>query len=454
MANASAEYILKAQDQTKAAVASVKRGFESLDKSARTLSRGLKGFGAGALALKAWGLASREADTAIQNLAKSNADFARMLEETNKNFEQMNRAGALTIEAQTKLNELSKDPAMADAMRKGADVMARLVTEVRAMGPAWLVAIGRATDYFDLVDKASIAKQSYADLVASKMPAAIAAQKQKDVANPYMALVDAAGKRDAKEAAEDAQRAFDDYVTGLQRAYEGQARWSDMVGETNESIRRSFEDFNESTTQSLDDFAGAGIAHIGDLLDESERAFSDMSVYADQAARNMQDAFADFLFDPFQDGLKGMLKGFLDVTRRMVAERAAAQIFGSKSSGGLGFGDFIGAALDGLFGGAKAAAGGGLISESDLMGFAGGGSFKVGGSGGTDSQLVAFRATPGERVSVRTPAQSSGAVVNVYQNVDARGATVDAIKLLPAAMKRASDDAVARIQDQVKRGRL
>lgn len=95
-----------------------------------------------------------------------------------------------------------------------------------------------------------------------------------------------------------------------------------------------------------------------------------------------------------------------------------------------------------------------MISESDLMGFAGGGSFKVGGSGGTDSQLVAFRATPGERVSVRTPAQSSGAVVNVYQNVDARGATVDAIKLLPAAMKRASDDAVARIQDQVKRGRL
>lgn len=38
-------------------------------------------------------------------------------------------------------------------------------------------------------------------------------------------------------------------------------------------------------------------------------------------------------------------------------------------------------------------------------GFAFGGDFTVGGAGGTDSQLVAFRATPGETVSVRTPTQ-------------------------------------------------
>jgi tape measure domain-containing protein len=37
--------------------------------------------------------------------------------------------------------------------------------------------------------------------------------------------------------------------------------------------------------------------------------------------------------------------------------------------------------------------------------FATGGQFKVGGTGGTDSQLVAFRATPGEHVAVSTPQQ-------------------------------------------------
>lgn len=37
--------------------------------------------------------------------------------------------------------------------------------------------------------------------------------------------------------------------------------------------------------------------------------------------------------------------------------------------------------------------------------FATGGTFNVGGSGGTDSQVVAFRATPGEQVAVSTPQQ-------------------------------------------------
>lgn len=40
-----------------------------------------------------------------------------------------------------------------------------------------------------------------------------------------------------------------------------------------------------------------------------------------------------------------------------------------------------------------------------VRGFATGGSFKVGGTGGTDSQLVQFMASPDERVTVQTPAQ-------------------------------------------------
>lgn len=44
-----------------------------------------------------------------------------------------------------------------------------------------------------------------------------------------------------------------------------------------------------------------------------------------------------------------------------------------------------------------------------LMGFANGGSFKVGGAGGIDSQLVAFRASPNERVSITKPGQDMGA---------------------------------------------
>ena len=51
---------------------------------------------------------------------------------------------------------------------------------------------------------------------------------------------------------------------------------------------------------------------------------------------------------------------------------------------------------------------GGGFNISPLPGAATGRSFLVGGTGGTDSQLVALRATPNERVTVETPAQQAG----------------------------------------------
>lgn len=48
----------------------------------------------------------------------------------------------------------------------------------------------------------------------------------------------------------------------------------------------------------------------------------------------------------------------------------------------------------------------GLVAAArGILGFARGGAFDVGGYGGTDSRLVQFMATPGERVTVETPAQ-------------------------------------------------
>lgn len=87
-------------------------------------------------------------------------------------------------------------------------------------------------------------------------------------------------------------------------------------------------------------------------VEVTEEATDSMSVYAEQAARNMQDHFADFMFDPFDDGLKGMLRGFIDTLRRMAAEAAASQIFGS-IFGDAGAGGFLGK----FFGGGKAAGG-------------------------------------------------------------------------------------------------
>lgn len=68
-------------------------------------------------------------------------------------------------------------------------------------------------------------------------------------------------------------------------------------------------------------------AAVGRAQTEFEKTGNAMTVFADQAARNMQSAFADFLFDPFEDGLKGMLRSFGQTIQRMVAEAASARIF-------------------------------------------------------------------------------------------------------------------------------
>lgn len=97
----------------------------------------------------------------------------------------------------------------------------------------------------------------------------------------------------------------------------------------------------------------------GDRLSKELGASTDaMTVFADQAARNMQSSFADYLFDPFEEGADGMLQGFGKMLRRMVAEAAAAQIFdsifgkagaGGARSGGMDFAGMATSAM-GFFG--------------------------------------------------------------------------------------------------------
>jgi len=66
---------------------------------------------------------------------------------------------------------------------------------------------------------------------------------------------------------------------------------------------------------------------IDSMAGKTKEATDSMSVFADQAARNMQSSFADFLFDPFEDGVGGLVEGFADALKRMAAEAASAEIF-------------------------------------------------------------------------------------------------------------------------------
>lgn len=65
---------------------------------------------------------------------------------------------------------------------------------------------------------------------------------------------------------------------------------------------------------------------IGEIKEKADGTAKTMKKFAERAAENIQDAFADFLFDPFEDGLKGMLNNFVQTLRRMAAEIAAQAI--------------------------------------------------------------------------------------------------------------------------------
>lgn len=137
---------------------------------------------------------------------------------------------------------------------------------------------------------------------------------------------------------------------------------------------------------------------------------NELTVFADQAARNMQDAFAEFLFDPFKGGLRGMLTGFLTTLRRMAAEAAAASIFKSLFGGnkGGGLGSTIGAFFGSFFGGGKA--NGGAVQ--------GGTSYLVGERG--PEMLTMGRGQAG----VVTPNNQLGGgaqVFNITQNISGLG---------------------------------
>ncbi|HEX7012334.1 MAG TPA: tape measure protein [Steroidobacteraceae bacterium] len=107
------------------------------------------------------------------------------------------------------------------------------------------------------------------------------------------------------------------------------------------------------------------VKRVGDgvivTFEKAKDSADELTVAAEEAARRIQNAFAEFLFDPFDEGLKGMLKGFIDIVRQMIAEALAARLvdklFGKKGESGSREGGILGDIIGILVGGGKATGG-------------------------------------------------------------------------------------------------
>jgi hypothetical protein len=120
----------------------------------------------------------------------------------------------------------------------------------------------------------------------------------------------------------------------------------------------------------------------------------------DDAANDFADTFSQAMGRVLDGDIKGLfndlLRDVLDNALRDLGRTLFSAMGGSAKGGGGFWGTILGA--------------------MKIPGFKTGGSFKVGGSGGADSQLMQFRATPGEMVNIRRPGQDAGGGMVVHVN--------------------------------------
>ena len=179
-------------------------------------------------------------------------------------------------------------------------------------------------------------------------------------------------------------------------------------------IEESLIDLRDRFSQELE--RGGELGEI--IFDSAEEGVSKLTVFAEEAARQMQQSFAAFLFDPFQDGLRGMLKGFVDMIRQMVAQLLAQQLLLAFLSPFKGTAGIFGQ----MYGALEKKATGGPVSANRpyIVGERGPELFVPGSSGG----IVPNSALMG-----------GGMTVAPVYNIDARGATADLQSALPGILQ-------------------
>lgn len=164
------------------------------------------------------------------------------------------------------------------------------------------------------------------------------------------------------------------------------------------------ETIERSTAQAVENYQ----AQMKSIVDINESTVDAATEFWTQGFRSMQSSLSEFLFDPFADGLDGMVKGFATTLRKMVADLLASQLLTS----------FVG-----LFPGGSALFGLGAKSTP--------GSAIGGPIGANQTRLVGERGpelfTPGAKGAIRPLGSVS---VNSTLNING-GNNLDAATLIP-----------------------
>jgi hypothetical protein len=217
----------------------------------------------------------------------------------------------------------------------------------------------------------------------------------------------AAAEREAQRAASQAEAEAQAQTRQFESVRDGLRNEEEVIRQSYERRRQIIEANTEAGSEAQQELLRRLEEQTEASLEKLKTTSDAMSEFSKAAAANMQSAFADFLFDPFSDGLDGMLKNFTKVLQRMIAEIAASKIF--EALGALsGSGGFAGA-IGSFFGGARARGGPVASNKAYLVGERGPEMFVPsssgqivpgGGGGGVNVQIIDQRGAGAPPVDV------------------------------------------------------
>jgi hypothetical protein len=375
---AQAQVTITAVDRTQAAINSAMRSMKTLERTAKVTAKAVNlafGLLTGSILVSAFGK--------ITEAAKKTEEGRRALDNFNKALKDPALVAAANSFTTTLINGFT------EVIKFAADA-ARAVTKV-----------GRDLGVLaQPVDPSQLGKGEGGRRGRAPQPSELNRMENQWKFNQQMRELD-------RKRAEEAQKAS-------QKMFEAEAANMRYLNEFYEKLKEA-PDLIETSFAATDVTIAKSVQNI---LDEMNAADQIMANFAQSAAQNIQSAFAEFLFDPFKGGLKGMLSSFLDVTRRMLAELAAQQILGAifgSFTGGTGFMASFAKAITGR-------ASGGPVSKNTpyIVGERGPELFVPGSSGG----IVPNNAMMG-----------GGMTVAPVYNIDARGATADLQSALPGILQ-------------------
>jgi tape measure domain-containing protein len=180
-----------------------------------------------------------------------------------------------------------------------------------------------------------------------------------------------------------------------------------------QSAMKSYMDSLSARQKAHENWQSAVTKATDEAAEKRRKAEEDLAEASRKAAQETTDAWAQGLTtigSSFIDAALAGKKSFAEMTQSMLRDIAVLILkmaaLEAIKGGALGSPTGLAAKVaTGLLGGAN---GFDYVANSNrlqLPGFAGGGSFRVDGTGGTDSKIAMFRVTPGESVHVRTPQQ-------------------------------------------------